>query len=326
MKIAKKLVDVAVEAGADAVKFQTFSSENLVTKKVPKAKYQEESLEGSKTQFQMLKKLELGYNDFKLLKKYCDEKNIIFLSTPHTEDAIDFLDPLVPAFKIGSGDLTNIQFLKKVAKRGKPIILSTGMATMEEVKEALDAIYGEGNRKVVVLHCTTNYPCHRNEVNLRAMQAMRKDLGCLVGYSDHTLGIDVSQMAVNLGASVIEKHFTLDKSMDGPDHKASLESKELTNMIIAIRDGSYKKVGLDEEVLGLSEKKPNADEMENAKVVRKSIVAARHIRKGEKLSFENLTIKRPGTGIKPKYIESILGKKAKRAIAADSLINKEDIE
>src|SRR3989338_1215755 len=205
LNLAKNLVDAAFNAGADAVKFQTFRSENLATEKASRAKYQEENVGGSETQLQMLKKLELDYNDFKSLKKYCDVKGIIFLSTPHTDDAIDFLDRLVPAFKIGSGDLTNIPFLKEVAKKHKPMILGTGMATMEEVKEALNAIYEERNRDVIMLHCTTNYPCPRNEVNLRAMETMMEELDCLVGYSDHTLGIDVAQMAAKLGAVVIEK-------------------------------------------------------------------------------------------------------------------------
>lgn len=326
LELAKKLVDAAKDAGADAVKFQTFKSEDLVGEKTPMAKYQEENTGNSETQLQMLKKLELSYNDFEALKKYCDEKNIIFLSTPHTEDAIDFLDKLVQAYKIGSGDLTNIPFLKKAAKKQKPVILGTGMSTLEEVKEALSAIYEEGNKKVIMLHCTTNYPCPRNEVNLRAMNAMQNELGCLVGYSDHTLGIDVAQMAAKLGAVVIEKHFTLDRGLEGPDHKASLEPDELKEMVAEIKSGGYRGIELDEEILGSWEKKPAKGEIENAKTARKSIVASRAIKKGEKFSLENLAIKRPGTGLRPKEIYNISGKLAAHDIKKDEIIAMESIQ
>ncbi len=320
INLAKKLVDAAADAEADAVKFQTFKSENLVTENAPRAGYQEQNTGREETQLQMLKKLELSRGDFKLLRKYCDKKGIIFLSTPHTEDAADFLNPLMPAYKIGSGDLTNIPFLKKIAKKHKPMILGTGMSTMEEVKEALNAVYEEGNKEIVMLHCTTNYPCPRNEVNLNAMQAMQKELGCPVGYSDHTLGIDVPQMAVKLGAVMIEKHFTLDKNMEGPDHKASLEPNELKKMIDSIKNGNCKNIKLDEEVLGSKIKEPTESEIENAKVARKSIVAARGIKKGEKFSFENLAIKRPGTGLKPKEIYNIVGKEAIGSVKKDEII------
>ncbi|MBI2658427.1 N-acetylneuraminate synthase [Candidatus Woesearchaeota archaeon] len=326
LELAKKLVDAAKDAGADAVKFQTFKSEDLIAEKTPMAKYQEENIGGGETQLQMLKRLELDYNNFKALKKYCDEKDIIFLSTPHTNDAIDFLDKMMPAFKIGSGDLTNIPFLKKAAKKLKPMILGTGMSTLEEVKEALSEIYEAGNREVIMLHCTTSYPCPKNEVNLRAMQTMQKELDSLVGYSDHTLGIDVPQMAVKLGAVLIEKHFTLDRGMEGPDHKASLEPDELKEMITAIKNKDYEKIKLDGGVLGSAEKKPTKSEIENAKVARKSIVAARNIAKGEKLSFGNLAIKRPGIGLKPKDIYSIIGKKANAQIMKDELLSLEKIE
>ncbi len=320
LALAKKLVDAAADAEADAVKFQTFKSENLVTENAPRARYQEQNMSREETQLQMLKKLELSQGDFKLLKKYCDKKGIIFLSAPHTEDAADFLNPIMPAYKIGSGDLTNIPFLKKIAKKHKPMILGTGMSTMEEVKEALNAIYEEGNKEIVMLHCTTNYPCPRNEVNLSAMQAMQKELDCLVGYSDHTLGIDVPQIAVKLGAVMIEKHFTMDKNMEGPDHKASLEPNELKKMIDSIKNGSCKNIEMSEEVLGSKIKEPTESEIENAKVARKSIVAARGIKKGEKFSFENLAIKRPGTGLKPKEIYNIVGKEAIGNMKKDEII------
>lgn len=328
VEIAEKLVDVAKDAGADAVKFQTFKSKDLVTANADRAEYQKRNTKnacGKESQLQMLKKLELSHKDFKLIKNYCDEKGILFLSTPHTGDAIDFLEALVPAYKIGSGDLTNIPFLKKIAKKGKPMILGTGMATMEEVKEALQAIYEEDNKEVIVLHCTTNYPCPKNEVNLRAMQTMQKELDCLIGYSDHTLGINISLMAAKLGAVVIEKHFTLDKNMEGPDHKASLEPQEFKNLVCSIRNNKFKDIDLEEEVLGSPEKKPNTSEIEIAKVARKSIVASKDIKEGEILSFGNLAIKRPGTGLKPKETYNMIGKIADKSIKKDELISFEKI-
>ena len=251
-ELAKQLVDAALEAGVDAVKFQTFSSENLVTNSTEQAEYQKKNIGKNQSQFEMLKELELSPEQFKLLKKYCDEKGIMFLSTPHTEDAADILDPLVSAFKIGSGDLTNHQFLRKIARYGKPIFLPTGMSNLEEVKGALQAIYDEGNKQVVMLHCTTNYPCPFDEVNLRAMITMMNKLDCLIGYSDHTLGIIVPLMSVALGAVLIEKHFTLDKNMKGPDHNASLNSKELKEMVNQIREV--------EKILGSGIKEPNKSE------------------------------------------------------------------
>lgn len=324
LEIAKKLVDAAKDADADAVKFQAFTSKELVTAEATQAEYQTENTGKEESQLAMLQRLELADKIFAELKAYCDTRGILFLTTPHTADKLDMLDKLVPAFKIGSGDLTNQPFLEAVADRGKPIILPTGMSTLAEVQEAVDVILKRGNKQIVLLHCTTNYPCPRNEVNLRAMETL-KTLGQLTGYSDHTMGIDVSQMAVQMGAVLIEKHFTLDRTMDGPDHKASLEPSELKEMVIRIKNGSYKEVLLDEEVLGNSIKQPTENERKIMLVARKSIVVAAPIVKGEKFTPENLTIKRPGTGLAPKYYSSLLGKTAKKDFNVDDLLSMEDV-
>lgn len=318
INLAKKLIDAAKDAGCDSVKFQTFKAEGVVTENAERAGYQVKNIGGDETQQDMLKKYELNYHDFIELKDYCDEKRIIFLSTPHSEDAIDFLENLVPAYKFGSGDLTNIPALEYTAKKGKPMIIGTGMATIDEVKEALNVIYAQGNKEVIMLHCTTNYPCSLEEVNLRAMQTMREELDCLVGYSDHTNGIIVPVMAVAMGACVIEKHFTLDKNLPGPDHKASLEPDELKEMLNAIRDA--------EKALGSEIKGPAESEKEIMKVARKSIVAKVDIQKGTAITKGMLSIKRPGNGLEPKYINKIIGKKAKVDIKSDKLIKFEYFE
>ena len=313
ISLAKKLVDAAKEAGADAVKFQTFKAENIVTKKAAMASYQTKNIKKEETQQEMLKKVELDYKDFIELKRYCDEKEIVFLSTPHTEDAVDFLESLVPVYKVGSGDLTNLPFLKKIGEKGKPIILSTGMSYLEEVKEAVEAIRQTSNEQIVLLHCTTNYPCPFEEVNLKAMQTLQKNFGDLIiGYSDHTLGIVVPIMAVAMGAQVLEKHFTLDKNLPGPDHKSSLEPEELEEMVKSVRDA--------ERALGSGLKKPTRSEEEIKKLIRKSIVARIDIPKGTRITRDMLLIKRPGTGIESKYLNKILGKKAKKEIKRDELI------
>jgi N,N'-diacetyllegionaminate synthase len=319
INLAKKLIDAAVEAGADAVKFQTFKTENLVSKSSVMAKYQQENIGKKETPLKMLKKLEICYDDFVKLKNYCDEKEIIFLSTPHTEDAIDFLERLVPAYKIGSGDLNNFSFLEKIAEKKKQIILSTGMSTLKEVKEAVRAIKNKKNNKIILLHCTANYPCPLEEVNLKAMKTLQDnfpEIPC--GYSDHTTGIFVPIMAVSLGARLIEKHFTLDKNMPGPDHKASLEPAELKDMV--------KKIRMAENVLGNGIKKPNRSEEEISKVAKKSIVANKEIKKGSAIKREHLIIKRPGTGIEPKNLNKIIGRVAKRNIKKDSLIKLIDLK
>ena len=318
LKLAKKLVDAAKNAGADAVKFQTFKTEELVTKKTIKAEYQ-----GKGNQFNLLKKLELKEDEFIELKEYCDKKEIIFLSTPHTEESINFLDGLVPLFKLGSGDLTNIPFLKKVAKKNKPIILSTGMGTLKEIKIAFEIIK-KYNPNLIILHCTTNYPCQKKDVNLNAMLTIKKEFNCLVGYSDHTLGITIPLIATQFGASVIEKHFTLNKKMPGPDHKASLNQKELKQMIRNIRNKEYLK--LDEIIMGSKEKRPTKEELKIAKLVRKSIVSKKIIPSGSILTKKVFSIKRPGTGIQPKDIKKILGKKITRSIKEDCPITWKDIK
>lgn len=318
LKLAKRLVNVAKKSGADAVKFQTFKAEDLVRKKAKMADYQKKNARQKENQLKMLEKLELSERDFRELKKYCDKKKIIFLSTPHTEDAIDFLEPLVPAYKIGSGDLTNLLFLEKVAGKRKPIILSTGMATLEEVREAVNTIKKAGNNKIILLHCTTNYPCLLEEVNLKAMETLKKEFNLPVGYSDHTLGIMVPIIAVALGARILEKHFTLNKNLPGPDHKASLVPTELKEMVKSIRDV--------EKALGSDIKKPTKSEEKIKKVIRKSIVAIIDIKKLDKIKENMLIIKRPGTGIKPKYFYKIIGKIAKKDIKKDNLIKFKDLK
>jgi N-acetylneuraminate synthase/N,N'-diacetyllegionaminate synthase len=330
--LAKKFVDAAKKAGADAVKFQTFKTEKIVTPQARQAKYQTKNTGKNESQYEMLKKLELSYSDFEKLKKYCDKTGIIFLSTPHScREDVDLVAKLCPAIKIGSGDLTNTPILKYVATKKLPIILPTGMATMKEVKEAVDAIFPV-NKKLILLHCTTNYPTPLSEVNLRAILSMKKKFGLLTGYSDHTSGINVSLAAVALGACVIEKHFTLDRNMEGPDHKASLEPSELKEMVLGIRDVEkrlkekqnvkeiIRELGI-QEALGDGVKKPTLSEIEIAKVARKSVIACKDIDKGSIIKEDSIIIKRPGIGIKPKYFSKIVGKIAKKDIKKDEILS-----
>jgi len=318
LNIAKKLVDVAVNAGADAVKFQTFKSEKLTVSDVKSPDYANKNLGKETNQLDMLKKYELEYTDFEKLKQYCDKKGIVFLSTPHSFDAIDFLEKLVSAYKFGSGDITNIPALKHAAEKGKPMILGTGMSTMQEVKTAVNAIKSVGNNQIVVLHCTTNYPSSSDEVNLNAMVSMKKELNCLVGYSDHTLSILVPSIAAVLGAVILEKHFTIDKKLPGPDHKASIEPEELKEMIKQIREA--------EKILGSFEKKPTKSEGKNLNLVRKSIVAKEKIEKGTEITEKMLDFKRPGTGIKPSEIDEIVGKKAKITIQKNEILKTDMVD
>jgi N-acetylneuraminate synthase len=316
--LAKGLVDAAKAAGADAVKFQTFKTSNLVTARAPKAAYQRKFVKG-KSQAQMLKALELSEKDFVSLQQYCRRKGILFLSTPFDLESADFLKRLnLPAYKISSGDLTNIPLLKNVAAYQKPIILSTGMATVAEIREALHAVYKTGNHKVVLLHCTSNYPTVFTEVNLRALETMRREFKVPVGYSDHTEGIEVSIAAAALGACVIEKHLTLSKKMSGPDHAASLDPAEFTQLVRAIRN--------IEKSFGTGIKEPFRSELRVAQVARKSIVAAFPIAKGEKISAKMLTMKRPGTGIPPKFFNGVLGRRMKRSVASDHLLQWNEME
>lgn len=318
LPLAKKLVDVAVRAGADAVKFQTFKAEGVVTGDVDIASYQKKNIKKNLTQLQMIKHYEFSYETFKELKAYCDKKKILFLSTPHSFDAIDFLEDLVPAYKFGSGDLTNLPALEYASKKHKPILLGTGMATLREVGDAIRVIHKNGNRQVIVLHCTTNYPCPLEEVNLRAMLTMQHSLDCLVGYSDHTIGITVPLMAAALGAVVIEKHFTLDRAMPGPDHAASLEPDELKQMVTELRTV--------ETVLGSYAKKPTRSEKEIMKLVRKSIVASQPVKEGAVLRRTMLDFKRPGTGLSPMHLKQLLGRKTKKPIKKDQLIRFDMVE
>ena len=305
LDLALKLCDAAKEAGVDCVKFQTWQTEKIVTRKAEKATYQSENTNNAEeSQFDMLKKLELSYEDFRLVQEHCNKIGIDFLSTPDEEYSLAFLmnELHLPLIKIGSGEVTNIPYLRQMASYHKPIILSTGMATLAQVAMAYDTLIAAGAPMVSLLHCTTNYPCPKNEVNLRAMQTMKEAFKCTVGYSDHTMGTEIPIAAVTMGAEIIEKHFTLDRSMDGPDHKASLEPHELKYMVDCIRN--------IEVALGDGIKRPNPSEVEISKVVLKSIVAKVPINKGETLTANNMTIKRAGSGIPAAHWDMIVGTKA----------------
>lgn len=310
---ALKLVDKAVEAGADCVKFQTFITENVISKFAEKAEYQKENTNAEETQFEMVKKLELSFDEFRKIKEYCDEKKILFLSTPFDLDSIDFLQSIdIPFWKIPSGEITNLPYLIKIAKTGKDIIMSTGMCQMEEIKEALEILKENGARKVTLLHCNTEYPTPFCDVNLNAMKTIKEECHVQVGYSDHTIGIEVPIAAVAMGACVIEKHFTLDKNMEGPDHKASLEPEELKEMVIGIRT--------IEKAMGNGKKCPSESEQKNIIIARKSIVANCDIKKGEILTEDKLYIKRPGNGISPMKWYEVIGKEAIKDFKKDELI------
>ena len=312
---AKKLVDIAVDAGADYVKFQTFKAETLVTQTAQKAEYQKNITDKNESQFDMIKNLELDRAAHEELIEYCNSKDIRFLSTAFDHDSIDMLAELdIPLFKIPSGEVTNLPYLRQIGGMGKPIIMSTGMSTMEEVRDALNILLKAGAEKdrITILHCNTEYPTPMEDVNLKAMLTIGNKLGVKVGYSDHTLGIEVSIAAVAMGATVIEKHFTLDRTLQGPDHAASLEPDELKRMVTAIRN--------IEKAMGDGVKKPSPSEIKNMHIARKSIVAKKPIKKGELFSEENLTIKRPGTGISPMEWENIISKVSNRAYEMDDLI------
>ncbi len=315
IEIAKKMIEVAKECGADAIKFQTFKAEKVISKYAPKAEYQKQTTGEIDSQLEMVKKLELSFDDFIVLKEYCDKLNIMFLSTPFDFESIDFLDDLgLEIFKIPSGEITNLPYLEKIGKLGKKVILSTGMADLGEIEDALDILTSCGTKKedITILHCNTEYPTPYEDVNLLAMLTIKEAFKVKVGYSDHTLGIEVPIAAVALGASVIEKHFTLDKNMEGPDHKASLEPHELKAMIDAIRN--------IEKSLGDGIKKPSKSELKNKDIARKSIVAKREIKKGEIFTEDNITVKRPGNGISPMRWYEVLGKVALKDYKEDELI------
>lgn len=313
LELAKKLVDAAKDAGADCVKFQTFVSKNIVSKNAVKAEYQKQQTEPEESQQDMLKKLELSFDEFVELNEYCKSKSIEFMSTAFDFDSIDFLDGLeMGTWKIPSGDITNLPYLIKIAKLNKPVILSTGMSTMVDIRSAIKALKENGAAELTVLHCTTEYPTPFEDVNLRAMNTIKKEFGVKVGYSDHTKGIEVPIAAVALGATVIEKHFTLDRNMEGPDHKASLEPNELKAMVDSIRH--------IELALGNGMKQPAESEKKNMAVARKSIIASKEIKAGEIFTENNLTVKRPGDGISPMRWFDIIGKPAPRDFEEDELI------
>lgn len=319
INLAKKLIDSAKEAGADAVKFQSFKASRLVTASAEKADYQLKNTGCAENQYEMLRKLELSAEAHKYLKEYCDKVGIIFLSTPFDFESTDLLNSLnVPMYKISSGDLTNIPFLKYIAKRERPIILSTGMSDLGEIEEALTAIYSENNKDITLLHCTTSYPAPYQEVNLKAMLTIREAFKTAVGYSDHTEGIEIAIAAAAMGASVIEKHFTLDRRLHGPDHKASIEPDDLRRMVTSIRNV--------ERAMGDGCKRIKLSEADVKKLVRKSVVAGCNIKKGSIISEEALALKRPADGIEPKFFHEIVGKIAKNDIMEDAPIKWCDIE
>lgn len=315
IELAKKLIDVAAEAGADAIKFQTFKADNLVSKHAQKADYQKKTTSADESQYQMIKKLELDEAAHKSIIDYCEEKKIIFFSTPFDHESIDMLNTFgMTIFKIPSGEITNLPYLRHVGSLRKEIILSTGMSDLSDVENALNVLIksGANKKEITILHATSEYPCPVTEVNLRAMNTLQVKFGVNVGYSDHTQGIDIPVAAVALGACVVEKHFTLDRSMEGPDHKASLEPNELKLMVQSIRQV--------ELALGDGVKRPTKGEMNNMAVARKSIVASRDIKAGEVFSLDTIAVKRPGSGISPMKWDDVLGRVAKRDFLADELI------
>ncbi len=317
LETALSLVDAAINSKCDAVKFQTFKAEKLVTKKVSKACYQVENTCKKGTQFDMLKRLELGYDEHRTLFMYCRQKGICFMSTPFDEESADMLDELgMELFKIPSGEIINKPFIKHIAMKKKPIILSTGMSTLAEVEEAVEWIYEEGNRELALLHCTSCYPAQYKDVNLKAIRTLIDRFDLKTGYSDHTLGTEVAIGAVALGAQIIEKHITLDRTMEGPDHKCSLEPSELGQMVCAIRNL--------EQAVGDGEKKPVENEFEIRNLARKYIIAGKNIYAGQRIDMDMLQIKRSGGGIDPKHVDRIVGAIAARDIEEGVSIKEKD--
>ncbi|OIQ09843.1 N,N'-diacetyllegionaminic acid synthase [Moorella thermoacetica] len=315
LQLARKLVDAAVEAGADAVKFQTFKAEEVATPGAERAQYQKDNMpEKDESQLEMIKRLELSYAQFRELYAYCRQKGIIFLSSPFDPESIDFLAELgVPYFKIPSGEITNYPFLRRIAGKKRPVILSTGMATLGEVEGALRVLGEAGATDITLLHCTTSYPASLEGVNLRAMLTMKQAFALPVGYSDHTMGIAIPIAAAALGAEVIEKHLTLDRNLPGPDHRASLEPGEFKEMVMAIRQV--------EKSLGDGIKRPAPGELAVMPAARRSLVAARDIAAGEIITESCLTARRPGTGIPPNFWDVVVGRQARRDIAAGSILS-----
>lgn len=313
VELAKQMVLKAKEVGADAIKFQTFITENLVTKYAEKAQYQKTALDLTQTQYQMLKKMELTYENFREIKMLCESVHIDFLSTPFDQVSIDWLERLgIACYKISSGDITNYPYLVNIAKTHKPVILSTGMSTLKEVEEAVQTLERYGSPNIILLHCNSQYPTSVEDANLKSIKTLKEKFQKQVGYSDHTLGIEVPVAAVAMGAQVIEKHFTLDKTMEGPDHKVSLEPEEFLKMVRAIRNV--------EVAIGDGVKQPTASEMMNIVASRKSIVASRKIKKDEIFNENNITTKRPGNGMSPMKWSKIIGKSASRDFEEDEMI------
>ncbi len=313
LDLARKLIDAAKRIGADAIKFQTFKASQLVSLNAEKADYQKVTTSVDESQYAMIRKLELSREDHLNLIEHCREKDIAFLSSPFSEESADLLEALgVDRFKIPSGEITNHPFLKHIAAKGKPIMLSTGMSTLGEVEDALHVIFSAGNRQVSLLHCVTEYPAPFEETNLMAMVTMKNSFQLPIGFSDHSPGIEIAVAAVALGAQIIEKHFTLDRNMQGPDHKASLEPQDFGRMVAGIRNV--------EVALGTGIKKPAPCEVKNMHVARKSVVAVRDIKRGERIDETKVTIKRPGSGIQPKDLEKVLGLCVAVDVPADGVL------
>ncbi|MCX6566554.1 MAG: N-acetylneuraminate synthase [Candidatus Aminicenantes bacterium] len=316
LDLARRLVNKAKQAGADAVKFQTFKAERLVTLSAPKAEYQRYNTDSAESQFEMLRRLELSPKAHRAVLALCAHSGILFLSSPFDEQSADFLDSLgVAAFKIPSGEITNLPFLVHVARLGKPMIISTGMATLGEVETAVNAVWKAGNRDVILLHCVSNYPADPAEINLRAMQTLGTAFGLPVGYSDHTPGIEVSLAAVALGACVVEKHFTLDRALPGPDHHSSLEPDGLASLVHGIR--------LVEAALGHGRKEPAASEANTAAAARKSLIAACDIPAGILLTKDKIAVRRPGTGLPPAMSSFVIGRTSRVFIPAGTILTLE---
>ena len=310
---AYKMIDISKKAGADIVKFQTGIPELVISKFASKADYQKSNTGSNETQLEMCKKYSLKFDDYIKLKKYCEKKDILFLSTPFDLESVDFLESIdISLWKIPSGEITNLPYLVKIANTRKPIIMSTGMCELREIEEALAVLKNNGSGEIKLLHCNTEYPTPYEDVNLRAMQTLKDTFKCEVGYSDHTQGIEVAIAAVAMGAIIIEKHFTLDKNMEGPDHKASLDPNELKSMIMSIRN--------IEKALGTTEKKVSDSERKNIEIARKSIIAKKVIKKGEIFTEDNITTKRPGNGVSPMKWFDVIGKTAVKDFDEDELI------
>ena len=316
LEMALRLVDAAAGAGADVVKFQTFKAEEVVSPIAPKANYQVQTTGAAESQLEMVKKLELPPEAFGQIARHCRQRGIVFMSTPFDKGSVDLLDDLgVVAFKIGSGELTNLPFLSYVSAKGKPLILSTGMSNLQEVAAAVETVRAAGNRDLVILHCVSNYPAAPSSVNLRVMKTLEDEFRVPVGYSDHTEGITIPLAAVALGACIIEKHFTLDRSLPGPDHRASLEPGELEAMVRGIRTV--------QSALGDGRKRPAAEELNTAAVGRRSLVAACDLQAGTKLTEAMIAIRRPGTGLPPSALPQLVGRCLRQDITAGNLFTTE---